>query len=210
MKRARMHNQCNKWTAIVWIILAAAAACIAWANFAMLLSSEAYIISGQEPTKFDADCILVLGARVDGDIPSRILTNRLSCGVDLYRTGDAPILLLTGDGGENRYDEVSVMRRIALQSGVPEKDIVLDPRGFDTYESIYRAKEVYGVRRVLIVTQSYHLYRALYIARALGLEARGVAAEPLREGQLYRDLREVAARCKDFAACILKPQPADP
>lgn len=207
MGKAKHSDQNKKWTTAVWMIIAALAACAAWANGAMLASSGRYIVSAQEAQTFQADCILVLGARVDGDVPSLILKNRLSCGVDLYFQEDAAKLLLTGDGGENRYDEVSVMQSYALQSGVSGQDILLDRKGFDTYDSIYRAKELYGVRRVVIVTQSYHLYRALYIARALGLEARGVAAEPQKDGQLLRDLREVIARCKDFAACMVKPQP---
>lgn len=209
MKKNKIHKQKvrNTWTAAVWIIVAALAVCAAWANGAMLLSSDRYIISAEDAGKFDADCILVLGARVDGDIPSQILKKRLVCGVNLYRQGDAPKLLLTGDGGENRYDEVSVMLQYASRSGVSGQDILLDRRGFDTYDSIYRAKGIFGVRRVLIVTQTYHLSRALYIARALGLEARGIAAEAQQDGQLYRELREAVARCKDFAACIIKPRP---
>jgi SanA protein len=207
MKKIHKQKKNNKWTAAVWIIVAVIVACTAWANGTILLSSDRYIVGAQEAGDFGADCILILGARVDGNEPSQILESRLACGVDLYNREDAPKLLLTGDGGENRYDEVSVMQQYAIQSGVPEQNILLDRRGFDTYESIYRAKELYGVRRVLIVTQSYHLYRALYIARALGLEARGVAAEPQQKGQLYRDLREVVARCKDFAVCIAKLRP---
>ena len=204
MGKEKHSGQNKKWSAAIWIIIAVLTACAVWANGSMLASSGRYIVSAQDADTFQADCILVLGARVDGDAPSLILKNRLSCGVDLYFQGDSPKLLLTGDGGENRYDEVSVMNQYVIQSGVSEQDILLDRRGFNTYESVYRAKEIYGVRRVLIVTQSYHLYRALYIAQALGLEARGVAAEPLQDGQFFRDLREAIARCKDFAACMIK------
>ncbi|MBR4018560.1 MAG: YdcF family protein, partial [Clostridia bacterium] len=95
-----------------------------------------------------------------------------------------------------------------IEAGVPSEDVFMDHAGFSTYESIYRAKEVFLAERVLIVTQGYHLYRALYVARSLGLEAEGVAADlrPYR-GQRYYDLREVLARCKDFAMCIFKPLP---
>ena len=84
----------------------------------------------------------------------------------------------------------------------------MDHAGFSTYESMYRAKEVFCARRVVIVTQKYHLYRAIYVARALGLEAYGVAAAgDDYGGQLYRDIREVLARNKDFFTSIFKPQP---
>jgi SanA protein len=136
-----------------------------------------------------------------------ILENRLKTGVELYRQGAAPKLLLTGDGGRHRYDEVSVMQQYALDAGVPAKDIILDRDGFDTYSSIYRAKAVYDMTSVLIVTQSYHMPRALFDARALGLQALGAQAQGQAEEQWLRDLREVAARAKDYVVCIFKPVP---
>ena len=155
------------------------------------------------------DCILVLGAGVwSGGRPSHMLADRLDVAIDAYKAGGAPKLLMSGDHGRKEYDEVNVMKDYAIEAGVPSEDVFMDHAGFSTYESIYRARDVFLAERVLIVTQGYHLYRALYVARSLGLEAEGVAADlrPYR-GQRYYDLREVLARCKDFAMCIFKPLP---
>lgn len=106
------------------------------------------------------------------------------------------------------YNEVGVMKRHAVAAGVPSNVIFLDHAGLSTYESIWRAKELYGVKRVLIVTQEYHLYRALYVAEQMGLTAYGVSADlrPYR-GQTVRELREVAARAKDLVFAQFKPLP---
>ena len=115
---------------------------------------------------------------------------------------------MSGDHGQKDYNEVKAMKQKAMDAGISSEDVFMDHAGFSTYESIYRARDVFLAERVLIVTQEYHLYRALYVARSLGLEAEGVAADlrPYR-GQRYYDLREVLARCKDFAMCIFKPLP---
>ena len=92
--------------------------------------------------------------------------------------------------------------------GVPSSDVFMDHAGFSTYESIYRAKEIFEADKIIIVTQEYHLYRALYIAEKLGIEAYGVNADyHTYRGQIMRDVREVLARCKDFANMIFKPEP---
>ena len=155
------------------------------------------------------DCILVLGCQVWADgSPSRMLNDRINRGLELYRDGAAPKLLMSGDHGTISYDEVNAMKRIATDAGVPSADVFMDHAGFSTYESIYRARDVFQCKRVLIVSQDYHLYRALYCANALGLDACAVSAKQLRyRGQLYRDLREIAARNKDFVQCIFKPLP---
>jgi vancomycin permeability regulator SanA len=113
-------------------------------------------------------------------------------------------LLMSGDRTDEYYDEVRVMTAYAVDAGVPEGSVVQDPEGYSTYESMYRAAKVYGVRKMVIVTQRYHLYRALYIARELGIEAYGVAAEDIRySGQTKRDVREILARCKDVFKVML-------
>ena len=156
----------------------------------------------------DVDCILVLGCWVDNGTPSLMLGDRLEKSVQLYQMGAAPKLLMSGDHGQEDYDEVDAMKRYAVESGVPSKDVFMDHAGFSTYESIYRAKEVFGADKILIVTQKYHLYRALYIARELGVDAYGVAAENVSYGgQTLRDLREIMARVKDFGYCWIKPKP---
>ena len=156
-----------------------------------------------------ADCILVLGAGVrDDGSPSHMLEDRLLTGIGLYERGFSPVMLMSGDHGREEYDEVNAMKDFAVSKGVPENVIFLDHAGFSTYESLYRAKEIFGAERIVIVTQEYHLWRALYTADALGLDAVGISAD-LRTyvGQSMRETREIAARMKDFLWCLIKPRP---
>ena len=109
---------------------------------------------------------------------------------------------------ETDYNEVETMKQYAIDEGIESENIFMDHAGFSTYESIYRAKEVFGVKKMAIITQEYHLYRALYIAEQLGIEAYGVASDyHTYVGQSMRDLREVLARAKDFVTTIVKPEP---
>lgn len=157
----------------------------------------------------DVDCILVLGCQVHDDgTPSHMLRDRLTRSVELYEKGASPKLLMSGDHGQRGYDEVSTMKQFALDAGVPSQDVFMDHAGFSTYESIYRAKAIFGAHKILIVTQEYHLYRALYIAGQFGLDAYGVASDyDTYSGQFLRDVREVLARVKDFGTSIFKPEP---
>lgn len=156
-----------------------------------------------------ADCILVLGAGIRPDgTPSFMLRDRLDKGIELYEAGVAPKLLLSGDNGQERYDEVNAMKRYVLAQGIPAEDIFLDHAGFSTYDSIYRAKAVFAVEEAVVVTQNYHLYRALYIAERLGLQAVGVSAAGNHyAGQWGRDVREFLAKNKYFVICLVKPKP---
>ena len=158
--------------------------------------------------ELDADCILVLGAGVrENGSPSLMLSDRLNTAIALYETGVCDRLLMSGDHGRVEYDEVNVMKSIAVEAGVPSEYIFMDHAGFSTYDSLYRARHIFQAKRVIIVTQEYHLYRALYVARALGLDALGVAAPGENYyGQTYRELREMAARTKDLAMTIWKPE----
>lgn len=156
-----------------------------------------------------ADCILVLGCgvRPSGE-PSLMLRDRLDMGLALYEAGAAPKLLMSGDHGRAEYDEVNAMKDYATAAGVPSEDVFMDHAGFSTYESMYRAKEVFCTQKVIIVSQQYHLYRAVYDARALGLDAWGVAAEDVAYlGQTVRDVREILARNKDYFYCLFRPEP---
>lgn len=157
----------------------------------------------------NADCILVLGAGVRKDnTPTSMLNDRLEEAIQLYKDNKAAKIIMSGDHGREDYDEVNVMKRFAIEKGVPSSDIFMDHAGFSTYESIYRAKEIFQVQKMIIVTQDYHLYRALYIANELGIEAVGYASNPRTyRGQLKRDVREIAARCKDYFTCLYKPKP---
>ncbi len=174
----------------------------------VILSTRKQITDDKEFLKnFDADCIVVLGAGVWGNKPSPMLEDRLLEGINLYNNDVANKIILTGDHGRKEYDEVNVMKDYTINKGIPSEDLFMDHAGFSTYDSIYRAKYIFGVKKMIIVTQKYHLYRALYIANQLGIEAYGVSANP-REyaGQLSRDVREYLARNKEYVKCIFKPQ----
>ena len=95
------------------------------------------------------------------------------------------------------------MKAYAIQNGVSEEDILTDGEGYSTYESVSRAKELYGIHKLVIVTQKYHLYRALYIANDMDMTALGAdAALYTYAGQWYREIREMLARIKDFGLCL--------
>lgn len=179
-------------------------------NAYVCLSTTARIISTEEAAKLsDIDCILVLGCQVKSDgSPSHMLEDRIKRGIALYEAGASGKLLMSGDHGQQGYDEVGTMKAWAIDAGVPSGDVFMDHAGFSTYESLYRAKEIFGARRIVIVSQKYHLYRALHIAEALGMEAWGVDTDYRSySGQAGRDAREILARVKDFVTGILQPKP---
>ena len=146
---------------------------------------------------------LILGAKVhEGGVLSDMLRDRMDAGIALYRDGSVKKLLLSGDDS-GKWGEVTFMKEYAMQNGVPEEDILTDGEGFSTYESLSRAKTVFGIEKLVIVTQKYHLYCALYIAEDMDIEASGCdAALHSYAGQLYRELREILARAKDFVLCL--------
>lgn len=177
-------------------------------NNRVLLSSAGRIVTVAEAAEKDADCILILGAGVNGGEPSLMLGDRISRGMELYHAGASDRLLMSGDHGRSDYDEVNVMKREALAAGADAADVFMDHAGFSTYESLYRARDIFCAERVIIVSQPYHLHRALYIADSLGLEAWGVGAEGEDYyGQSYREFRELLARVKDVFCCALQPEP---
>ena len=161
----------------------------------------------------EIDCILILGCKVqsDGSL-SHMLNDRMEVGIDAYFglliEGRDVKILVSGDHGTEEYNEVEAMKQFAIDEGVESSEIFMDHAGFSTYESIYRAKDIFGAKKIIIVTQEYHLYRALYIAEALGVEAYGISAD-LRTyvGQAKYDAREILARNKDFLTAIFKPEP---
>ncbi len=176
-------------------------------NFYVMGRASKYILSPDSPGE-DYDCVLVLGCGVRSGVPSPLLEDRLLRSVELYENGVSKKLLMSGDHGQENYDEVNVMKSFAVERGVPSEAVFMDHAGFSTYESMYRAKEIFKAEKVLIVTQKYHLYRAVYVARQLGLDACGVEAMP-REyvGQPWYSFREILARDKDFFYAVFKPLP---
>lgn len=167
------------------------------------------ILSSEKATGWGAECIIVLGCQVKSDgTPSHMLSDRLDRGIELYKMGAAPKIIMSGDHGQTSYDEVNTMKQYAIDAGVPSEDIFMDHAGFSTYETVYRAKAIFGVKKAIIVTQEYHLYRALHIANCFDVDAIGVNADyRTYTGQLKREVREVLARCKDFVTAIYKPNP---
>ena len=172
-------------------------------------STKNQIISVEESSNLeDIDCIIILGAGIWGDKPSPMLEDRLLQGIELYNNNVSTKIIMSGDHGREEYDEVNIMKEFAIEKGVPSENIFMDHAGFSTYESIYRAKEIFEADKIVIVTQKYHLYRALHIANSLGIEAYGVGADPRQYvGAMYRELREILARNKDFVKCLFKPEP---
>ena len=178
-------------------------------NGIVVVTGNARIVSAERAAKLDdVDCILVLGCRVYSNEPSVMLRDRVMQGVELYKLGVSETVFMTGDSRDRYYDETGTMSRLAQENGVPEENIVTDRYGLSTYDSIFRAAKVYGYKKIIIVTQEYHLTRALYIAKQFGIDSYGVASDAREyEGQFNRDVREIAARSKDFLYCILKPEP---
>ena len=180
------------------------------------VSLSVYMVKATEKSVFTADtfkndekadCILILGAGVKDGRPKPMLRDRLLTGIELYKSGAAEKIIMSGDHGRADYDEVNVMRAFALEQGVSAEDIFLDHAGFSTYDSVYRAKNIFGAENIIIVSQKYHLYRALYISEKLDVKAAGVSANlNTYGGQLKRDIREIIARDKDFFKCIVKPE----
>ena len=178
-------------------------------NYYIINTSKKRILKEEDYSKLNnIDCILILGAGIWGDKPSPMLQDRLDEGIKLYKKGLSSKIIMSGDHGKEEYDEVNVMKSYAIEKGVPSKDIFMDHAGFSTYESVYRSKEVFEVKKMIIVTQKYHLYRALYIADKLDINAYGVNSNPKKySGQIFREVREILARNKDFIYTIIKPKP---
>ena len=173
-------------------------------------STSDRILSAEEAALIaDADCVLVLGCQVKSDgVPSHMLEDRLRRGVELYQLAAAPKLLMSGDHGQEEYNEVATMKKYAVDAGIPDADVFMDHAGFSTYESLYRAKEIFGADKIIVVSQKYHLYRALYIAEQLGIDAYGVDADYRSYwGQTKREIREILARCKDLLTTAFRVSP---
>lgn len=176
-------------------------------NHVVKAAGSKYIMDVEEVPEVDA--ILVLGAYVhpSGTV-SQILEDRLLTSLDVYHQGKADKILVSGDHGTIEYDEVNAMKQFLLDKGLKSKDVFMDHAGFNTYESMYRAKDIFEIEKVIIVTQEYHLMRAVFLARELGIEAYGVASDRrVYWGMPKFLLREVLARNKDFLIAKIKPEP---
>jgi SanA protein len=173
-------------------------------------------LGGRSPVTTDpakvphAQAALVLGAQVYRDgRPSIMLRDRVNAAADLYRAGRVDKLLLSGDHSRTDYDEVGSMRRLLIDQGIPAQDIFTDHAGFDTWDSAQRAKRVFDVSSAVVVTQRFHMARALYDARRAGLKVTGFAADRRDYGRVMRrlEVREAAARVKTLADVVTGADP---
>lgn len=177
-------------------------------NLLLVKTQTKKIVTEAAAIEHNADCILILGAAVWSGSPSPMLEDRLLEGLSLYKQGAAPKILVSGDHGQEDYDEVNIMKQYLIDAGVPSADIFMDHAGFSTYESIVRARQIFGVKKMIVVTQKYHIYRALYICGQNDIDAVGVNADPQSyTGEVYREFREMLARDKDILACLLNVPP---
>ena len=176
-------------------------------NLYVILNTTSNIIIKEEYQQLkDVDYIIVLGASVRRERPSPMLEDRLKKAIELYNINTQNKILVTGDHTKDDYDEVTIMKNYLLENNIPEEKIIMDPAGVSTYDSIFRVQKQLKAKKIIIVSQKYHLYRALYIANSLGIEAYGVPADDIKyKGATYREVREILARNKDFIKSIIKP-----
>ncbi|MCL2826623.1 MAG: YdcF family protein [Eggerthellaceae bacterium] len=206
MADKRRHKTRRRVLGFLLGAVAAVVLVVGFTNVAVVVVGGSKIVGAEEAKSFDGECILVLGASVlPNGTPSGILQDRLDEAILLYNEGVAPKIIMSGDNGQASYNEVLAMKNYAIAQGVPSADIFCDHAGFSTYESMYRAQHIFGVKRMVVVTQTYHLYRALYAANGLGMEAIGVDSDlNTYSAQPWFDLREIPARTKDFFQTLFK------
>lgn len=207
-----MNTKTNLWKKCIWMLFLAGIVIglfVLVSNLTMLYTQGKKIVTLEEAKEHKAQCIFILGCGVwSGNRPSSMLQDRLEEGIRLYEAGVAPKILVSGDHGRENYDEVNVMKNYLMDAGIPNEDIFMDHAGFSTYESVVRAKKIFQVERMIIVTQKYHLYRALYISSQQGIEAVGVNSDPRAyRGAFYRSAREWIARDKDIFSCLFHVKP---
>lgn len=182
------------------LIFAILILCMALARVFIITSTSRFIHLLESQPKAQVALVFGAGLRRDGS-PTAILRDRLQSAADLYNHGIVQKLLLSGDNSYLDYNEPGAMREYALALGIPEKDIVLDYAGRRTYDSCYRAKEIFGIKTAILVTQPFHLPRAVFTCRALGIEATGFPAENisyLKRSQLLWNIREIPAMLVAF------------
>lgn len=197
-----------KFLKIAFIVLIIFFIFIFGIDFYVRQSTKDKIVEKESIKKDYYDCILVLGAGLKNGEPSPVLKDRLDTAIDLYLSGISSKLIMSGDHGTKEHDEVNVMKNYAINAGVPSEDIFMDHAGFSTYDSVYRADRIFKASKIIIVTQEFHLYRSLYIAKKLKIEAVGVSATKQDySNRFVFETREILARDKDFVKTIFKPTP---
>lgn len=202
------HRAVKRILITLLLMVLAAVAVVALANLATVATTRGQVrtvaTAADELAGNPADAVVVLGASVYPDgTPSDILADRLEVAVDLYKAGAAKAIICSGDNRTSHYNESDAMKAYCVSLGVPSEDVYVDHAGNTTYESLYRARHLFGAQRIIVATQAYHLYRALFAADQLGMEAWGVATDKgAYDDQLKYSMREVAARTKDFFAAL--------
>lgn len=196
----------SKKMMVLWIFIAIVALVLIFlltVNFIVIAGAGKITVGNKDYSidkKYDAIVVLGAGLRPDGT-PSNMLEDRLKGAIELYEKGVSSKIILSGDCSGEDYDEVSSMKKFCIDNGVPEDAIVRDDKGFSTYETMENVVEKMGYKSVIVVTQKYHLYRSVYIARRMGADADGFSTD-YREyifwAQRKRDVRELVARIKDF------------
>lgn len=171
-------------------------------NQHVINQSKPYILNIDNVEVEDVDAIVVLGCLAYSDgTPSIMLKDRLDTTVELYDKQISKTILVSGDH-QGEYDEINPMRNYLLAHNVNDDDIESDPLGLSTLDSMIRVNQEFKYEKVVVVTQEYHLYRAIYDARKQGIDAYGIACKDERyRGQSLRDMREVLARIKDVIYC---------
>ena len=176
-------------------------------NLNVLNIGNQYIVENIEEIE-NAEVAIILGALVFDDRLSPIAADRTDTAIELYNNQKVNKILVSGDHGKKDYDEVNTIKNYLLEKGIPSDDIFLDHAGFDTYDSMYRAQYIFGINSAIICTQKFHLGRALYIARELGIDAYGIPADKRLYGkEIYNNTRESFARVKAWFDIKLKSLP---
>lgn len=181
-------------------------------NARVVFGTKKYILTSDEAKNLEGiDAVVILGCSVKPDKTlSVMLQDRVEKGIELYRNGISGKVLMSGDHSTKYYDEVGNMKDYAVRNGVDEEAVILDPDGLSSFESMLNVKNTFGYKKVVIVTQGYHLYRCVYIARKIGLDAYGVASDISDYSEstdAFNKNREFFARIKDYLCCLFNTKP---
>ena len=208
----------NKKKKSGWVkrLVIIAVSCLLFILFMMIginvyvgMSSKDYIADDIKDVKKGVSAIIVPGAGLESDgTPGVVLKDRLDTAIELFKAGVATRILVSGDHGDDYHNEALAMKDYVIEKGLPADAVFMDHAGFTTYETMYRARDIFGVTSCVIVTQEYHMYRSIYIARGLGLDAYGMPSDiHIDLKYLPLEAREFLARIKAFFMVMFKPEP---
>lgn len=203
-RRRRWHRWLRRGFAAIFVLGLLTAISIFLINWRVeFMGNDRLLTFAQLSGQPAYDCVIVPGALVHEDgTPSGMLADRLDMAVKIYRSGVTDRILVSGDHGRPDYNEVGVMRQYLIDAGIPAEHIFMDHAGFDTYDTVYRAESIFGVKRALITTQDFHLPRALYIGVQLDLDLQGVdCGYSHTTANIYYTFREYPARVKAWLDC---------